>query len=125
MLHAGSMPLRRSGHLRPEDLLTTSEEARSYLWSVLLTLLPFVVLVVSVFSGREGFSGVEIIAFFVFMAGAISGNLLINRIVRRLGQPRSALSYWVLRNRVGFALWPVRGVPHAIRLARKGGDELW
>src|SRR5947209_12846856 len=114
MLHAGTMPLRRSGRLRPEEVLTTSGEARSYLWSVLLTLLPFVVLVVSVFSGGDEFSGVRIIALFVFMAGAISGNLLINRIVRRLGRPRSALSYWLLRNRVGFALWPLRAIPHAI-----------
>jgi hypothetical protein len=124
MLHAGTMPLRRSGRLRPEELLTTSEEARSYLWSVLLTLLPFVVLVGSVFSGGDEFSGVRIIALFVFAAGAISGNLLINRIVRRLGRPRSAFSYWLLRNRVGFALWPLRAIPHAIRLARSRGDEV-
>jgi hypothetical protein len=88
-------------------------------------LLPFVVLVVSMFSGRDELSGVQIIALFVFMAGAISVNLLINRIVRRLGRPRSAVSYWLLRNRVGFALWPLRAVPHAIRLARRRGDELW
>jgi len=105
--------------------LTTSEEARSYLWSLLLTLPSFVVLVVSVLSGQDKFSAVEIIAFFVFMAGAFSGNLLINRIVRRLGRPRSALGYWFLRNRVAFALWRPRAVRHAFRTARNGGAALW
>ena len=119
------MPLRRSGRLHPEDLLTTSDEARSYLWSLFLTFPPFVFLAVSALSGRARFSGIGIIALVVFMAGVVFGNLLISRIVRRLGRPRSALGYWLFRNRIAFALGPLRTVPHAIRLARAQGDELW
>jgi hypothetical protein len=119
------MPLRRTGHLAPEDLLTTSAEARSYLWSVLLTFPAFVVFLVAGISRGSGVSGVQVIALFVFMAGAVPGNLLINRIVRRLGRPRSVLAYHLLRNRVGFALWRPSVVRHAKRLARRSGDELW
>lgn len=119
------MPLRPSGRLAPEDLLTTAAEARSYLWSVVLTFPAWVVFLVAAASGGESLSGVAVIAFFVFMAGVALGNLLVSRIARRLGHPRSALAYHLLRMRVGLALWRPGVVRRALRLLTAPADELW
>jgi hypothetical protein len=105
----------------PEELITTAAEARSYLWSMLMTMTSIAVALVAL---AVDASGLAVIAFVIFLAGAISGNLLTNRVVRRLGTPRSVLGFHVLRSRVGFALYSPQVVRRAIRVTRRPGEQI-
>jgi hypothetical protein len=99
----------------PEELITTAAEARWYMYSLLTTMTSVALALVALAAQA---SGLAIIAFLVFMAGAISGNLFTNSVVRRLARPRPA------RSRVGMALYSPRVVRRAIRLMNRPSEQI-
>lgn len=118
--HALEMPPIGSRRLRPEDLLTTADEARSYLWSTTVTLISSTVVAGGWMANA---AAVSFLAFPAFMGGAIAGNLFISRVAHRLHGPKSGFRFYVLRSRIGFALWSPAVLQRALKLTRSSGDD--